>query len=479
MSARWPSGHGIRALLVLLAWLLPLVRAAGLTSALDADDACGSQTTRRDASCALSAVQVLRSQGGQGQHAATGRPAAPGGLTLLTVETRDLQPCILEVNNFTSRTGLSVESVGQGEEWHGYRTKVVLTLEKLSALRERLGPDAAAKELVVFMDSSDVFWGGCEVETFLTRYRELVAQQGAPIIFGGEIIWPNAVFEKDIPIPEPVAPGFWTPYISGCGQRCNGAWRDICSGRKLPTCCTCHPSRASFPALQVPGLDPDRPDLRWLNSGFFIGPVDKVADMMRWVLDHYNSYSVPEIEHGDQQVFAAYWQTHPSLVTLDYRGELVVNLGGLGSNSVKVDRRNGIVTNEPLGQPACFLHAQGPGRYLGAHLLDQLNVTLAEIRAFILAEGFEVENSAVGAEIDMAVEETLAALAEGFEVAEIDMAVEEILAAFAATPQEGARNVMPNPPGRQNSVFVDYKSFIDEWGFGNCTSHLLSCSVDA
>eukprot|EP00425_Heterocapsa_triquetra_P018121 CAMPEP_0195154844 /NCGR_PEP_ID=MMETSP0448-20130528/183859_1 /TAXON_ID=66468 /ORGANISM="Heterocapsa triquestra, Strain CCMP 448" /LENGTH=586 /DNA_ID=CAMNT_0040193625 /DNA_START=28 /DNA_END=1789 /DNA_ORIENTATION=+ len=306
-------------LLGLLACSSPAVRASSVGHALEVDDSC---TATAEASCALNAVQVLRSAGvaARSESATPSRAHAAPTITFFAVETREVPPLVLQVNDFTKRTGATVTVVGKGRKWEGYKTKVELQLEYLTELRERLGPEAAARELVVFMDGSDIFWGGCDLQTFQASYHEIATRQAAPIVFNAAVglppmYWdlPGSTPVDHVVEPQTPFPDLYAPYTAGCSLRCNGTWRNVCTNDLL--------SNLSDTA----GHAVSPPKLRFINSGFFMGPVDKVADMMQWVLSNYEQYA-----STDQTVFQAYWLQQPGKATLDYRGELAVTLNMLG-----------------------------------------------------------------------------------------------------------------------------------------------------
>jgi len=339
-------------LLGLLACSSPAVRASSVGHALEVDDSC---VATAEASCALNAVQVLRSAGvaGRSESLTPSSVHAAPGITFFTVETRSTPPLVLQMNDFTKRTGATVTVVGKGRKWEGFKTKVELQHEYLTELRERLGPEAAARELVVFMDGSDIFWGGCDLQTFQASYHEIATRQAAPIVFNAAVTPPPLHgLEPQTPFPD-----LYTPYIAGCSLRCNGTWRNVCTSDLL--------SNRSIAGHTVPP-----PKLRFINSGFFMGPVDKVADMLQWVLSNYAQYN-----YGDQEFFQAFWLLQPGKATLDYRGELAVSLHNLGYNAFEADPASRTVRSLPLNRTMCFLHGAARGRYHLLSLLYQLDPT--------------------------------------------------------------------------------------------------------
>jgi len=352
MAAKVPSWAAILLLPlgVVAAWTTQ-PRHAGLSDALAVDDGCASAEDGSDAGCALSAVQLLRAKAPSGRAGA--RPEAPAGVTFFTINTFGTAPLAEEVNDFAGRTGASVVTFGANRAWKSYRNKVQLQLEYLTGLRDRLGTEASAKELVVFLDSSDVMWGGCGMEEFVEKYRDIAEKQKASIVFNADNI---AEFPKAV--PEPLYTDFYAQYAVGCNARENGTWHDYCS--------TCE-------MLKAPKLRYVQPYNQYLNSGFFMGPVDQVTDMVQWVWDNFDRYVENEyVGAADQEVFVDYWLQHQDIVTLDYKGELCLALFNVHPSVLQVDAQAGLVQNVPLGRTQCFIHGPSRGRYSLMVVLHQL-----------------------------------------------------------------------------------------------------------
>jgi len=232
-------------------------------------------------------------------------PAA-GEVTFVTAETRG-EPMLLKYGRFGGR----VLNLGTGTKWDGYETKVKL-------LRRWLHDQLAAgkgDDLVAFFDGSDVIWGGCELRHFIRAYHRIANRSGAKVVFSAELVCGEQDCNKVPDVPywaikiaggRPLNGGFWKKYVDGCDK----TWDDDCSSRR---------DCGGLAACSVP------PSVKFLNSGFVMGPVEDLFRLMDWSMNNYKKYSV----WGDQSVFAVYWLKHQEEVTLDYLGELALSLSDM------------------------------------------------------------------------------------------------------------------------------------------------------
>lgn len=280
-------------------------------------------------------------------------------LTFVTAETRG-RSLLESVGDFDVGFGTPVINVGQGKTWFSFKTKVELLRDYIQGLKRQADEQGvdSADHLVAFFDGKDVFWGGCSPNDFLRAYHRIVDASGAKIVFGAEIVCGEQDCNKVPPIPawavefadgRDLEGGFWKDYNEGC----HGTWDDACAARR-----DC--------GYSAPCAVP--PAVKFLNSGFFMGPVDALADMMEWSLANYDNTTV----YGDQSVFSRWWEIHPQELTLDYLGELSLQLSDLDWSLLTPRHRPGIVWNNGFDRVQCMIHGNGRGSYFAAHLLTHL-----------------------------------------------------------------------------------------------------------
>jgi len=94
--------------------------------------------------------------------------------------------------------------------------------------------------------------------------------------------------------------------------------------------------------------------MKYLNSGFYIGPAGDISDMLTWVLNDFDETILEHPTFTDQRLFARYWLANPSKVTLDYTSELSATTTRLSSEFFNVDGGN--IINHVFGRVQCFLH---------------------------------------------------------------------------------------------------------------------------
>mmetsp|Transcript_21169 Transcript_21169/g.66985 ORF Transcript_21169/g.66985 Transcript_21169/m.66985 type:complete len:507 (-) Transcript_21169:67-1587(-) len=232
-------------------------------------------------------------------------------ISFVTAETRG-EPMLVKVGDFTERFKTEVVNLGEGEKWKGYKSKVRLLQKYLSKRMD----EGADDELVAFVDGSDVIWGGCDPGYFQHAYEQIVEKSGATIVFSAELACGEQDCNKVPEVPQwavelagegrALDGDFWKEYVDGC----RATWTDECSAKRdcggLAACA-------------------DPPTVRFLNSGFVMGPVKDLAKLMDWSLENYDEMSV----WGDQSVFASYWLENQEAVTLDYTGALAASISDL------------------------------------------------------------------------------------------------------------------------------------------------------
>jgi len=286
---------GALAVVAGLCWAMPGADAAPTTDAYSA----ATMTTRTTSTVTMSTTT-----------ATTTTFIQTRDITFVTAETRG-SPIIEKVGNFDEAFNTRVVNAGEGKKWDGYKSKVKM-LQKY--LHKRL-KDGDGDELVAFVDGSDVIWGGCDPGYFQHAYEEIVAKSGAPVVFSAELVCGEQDCNKVPPVPDwavetaggkDLNGGFWERFVDGC----KATWTDQCSDKR---------DCGGLAACSEP------PAVKFLNSGFTMGPVKEVSAMMDWSLDNYDEYSV----WGDQSVFAVYWLANQDKVTLDYTGALAASISDL------------------------------------------------------------------------------------------------------------------------------------------------------
>uniref|UniRef100_A0A7S1M398 Uncharacterized protein n=1 Tax=Alexandrium catenella TaxID=2925 RepID=A0A7S1M398_ALECA len=231
-------------------------------------------------------------------------------INFVTAETRG-DPMLVRVGEFEKQFKTDVVNIGEGKDWDGFKFKVKMLQEYL---RKRV-LEGAGDELIAFLDGSDVLWGGCDPGYFQHAYEEIVRLSGASVVFSAELACGEQDCNKVPRVPDwavqlsgnkDLNGGFWKPYVDGC----KATWTDECSAKRdcggLAACA-------------------DPPAVRFLNSGFVMGPTTDLARMFDWSLENYDNVSV----WGDQSVLAEYWLHHQEDVTLDYTGALAASISDM------------------------------------------------------------------------------------------------------------------------------------------------------
>mmetsp|Transcript_63264 Transcript_63264/g.135959 ORF Transcript_63264/g.135959 Transcript_63264/m.135959 type:complete len:545 (-) Transcript_63264:70-1704(-) len=299
----------------------------------------------------------------------------PVPITFVTAETRGV-PLLVKVNNFEHRFHTEVLNIGTDQEWEGYFSKVKLLAVFLRDRVAKTSWEDLDRDLIAFVDGSDIFWGGCSFSDFMHSYERIVSRSGAKVVFGAEVAcgeqdcnrvpdvpaWANRLAGENVDLNS----GYWSQFATDC----KGTWNDACSAKR----------DCGFTApCAVP------PAVKFLNSGFFIGPVLELSRMLEWSLSHYKEFSV----FGDQSVFAQYWLDHQNEVVLDYTGELTTALSEMNSRLTQAVRGSqvgsGSVRNNAFGHKLmCLIHGNGRGIFAMKNILYQLEGTndLKQIRGW-------------------------------------------------------------------------------------------------
>eukprot|EP00928_Gymnodinium_smaydae_P026682 TRINITY_DN2087_c0_g1_i1.p1 TRINITY_DN2087_c0_g1~~TRINITY_DN2087_c0_g1_i1.p1 ORF type:complete len:384 (+),score=70.64 TRINITY_DN2087_c0_g1_i1:88-1239(+) len=277
-----------------------------------------------------------------------------------------------QVGNFPE----DVANVGENADWVGYGTKLTKWLYYTNTL-----PDDT---LLVFVDGNDVVWGGCSKNTFLGAYSDIVRDSGAKIVLGAELVCGEQSCDNSTALPE------WAMNRAGVVLKEGSAAAAAddfteCEAQVKPECRCDMPSQPSCRNFAYTGVDDDDwnaahmsllsssnkrehearsargPLFRYMNSGFVMGPVKDIRAMLEWAVFHYLEIKKDRTWMHDQGALAAYWTQNPSLVTLDYRGELSLQLPRLSVDvlELKDSWASGkkVVANKLLGGTTqCLVH---------------------------------------------------------------------------------------------------------------------------
>eukprot|EP00966_Prymnesium_polylepis_P100813 2334849-Prymnesium_polylepis.1 len=220
-------------------------------------------------------------------------------------------------------------------------------------------PEIDGDRLLVFVDGSDVVWGGCH--DFSERFEAVAA--GTPIVFAAEL-----GCEVHVPLP---------PGCSGIPHPTGPALAAQSGPAGMLRYALCEHVPGSLAPCSTP------PAYKFLNSGSFAGRARDVCRMIRAVLAYHRKRlihrrrgepSTGTLGLDDQVGFTSYWLDHPDRVRLDYTNELFLTLFRLNDSSLvlsKYHRRTSrglkhhphetsfIAASWRPNWPLCFIHNNG------------------------------------------------------------------------------------------------------------------------
>ena len=122
-----------------------------------------------------------------------------------------------------------VVNLGAGKPWHGYKTKFELLLPFLRSKKD--------DDLVAFMDGSDIFWGGCEMNDFMHYYQQILEASGASIVISAEIACGEQPCGKIPPAPK------WAVELANKSLN-DGFWQRYVTFLQVTACTVCHRFRS-------------------------------------------------------------------------------------------------------------------------------------------------------------------------------------------------------------------------------------------
>jgi hypothetical protein len=250
-----------------------------------------------------------------------------------------------------------VQNVGYGLPWQGYRSKLSLFLRHLESRAAQLsgGTDGAKDHLVALIDS-DVIYGGCTADDFLSRYRKIVRASGAPVVAGAEF-------------------NCYAPPGGKCSNYPAEHRREVLdafqlSDEKMQSLAneSAKPWPCSKKFCNIDGVECRQRETvplsgpKFLNSGFIIGPLDKITEVVRSAMQLMDQGYLLE-----QSALSKVMHDNPNLITLDYGAGLVSNLYGVALEKNRKpmftwDSGSGTWYNHGIDKTACFLHSSAGGQ---------------------------------------------------------------------------------------------------------------------
>eukprot|EP00928_Gymnodinium_smaydae_P048793 TRINITY_DN32671_c0_g1_i1.p1 TRINITY_DN32671_c0_g1~~TRINITY_DN32671_c0_g1_i1.p1 ORF type:complete len:388 (-),score=88.46 TRINITY_DN32671_c0_g1_i1:102-1265(-) len=255
-----------------------------------------------------------------------------------------------------------VINAGKGKQWKGYGTKLVEILSVVSKLQ--------ADDMLVYVDGNDVTWGGCSKAQFLQSYQEIRDASGAPVVFGAEMVCGEQECGGASSAIPPWAltrakPPFLRMLAEGELNECTEQVKSECRCDR-PSSPPCRAFFSNYSFADIPDFELDNTGgnyevtFKYLNSGFFIGPVRSIRKMLEWSVFHYIGVKNKKYWMHDQGVLAEYRRLNPTLVTLDYFGELALSLPRVSKIVLQTEVSEGgrrIARSKLLGNKAqCFIH---------------------------------------------------------------------------------------------------------------------------
>jgi hypothetical protein len=348
------------------AFAAALLLATGLGDALsvdkDSSKPTGGVKKSKPKIHAASAVQAVSLQE-QGYTAP--KETVSGEIEIITVETRS----DLVKMPIPGVPGKFFKNLGVNQTWNGLFTKPHLFLEWLSAQRD-------PEKLVIFADGADVMFGGCTDKELLDAYHRTVAASGnVRVIMGAEMgldpppagayVDIHSQFEERRRAVQSA---------EGLQDSSYGSLASCEISRQNPTkCYVPKVSAAKKGRWPCAGPCSNPPAMTFLNSGFIMGPVGEVREVVSGMLRFEDLPADAPFRNNwhDQGAAILYMAENPHKVTLDYNGAIVLNLHQFPISDVMWVKQNSI-RNKVLGRASCFIHANGPA-------LGKLNRTLTHM----------------------------------------------------------------------------------------------------
>jgi len=255
-----------------------------------------------------------------------------GEVTVVTMSTGE--PQYMPLKGYIDS---QILNVGAHAHWENLGSKIVILGTYLNEI-EQENPH----KLLVFIDGSDVIYGGCP-ETDLPEIFHDTVRSG-----GNDTSKPKVVIGAEMgAFPSALMPGYRI-FDERRENTVKGKWQNL----DYKDFAECDRKEATM------GPCSDPPLYQFGNTGFIMG---EARDILR-VLAGTTGYS------NDQEGIIVYMMNHPEEVTLDYTGELVLALHALKDSVLDVETyadRNRNATrlrNRVTGRIQCFVHGNGNGK---------------------------------------------------------------------------------------------------------------------
>ena len=190
--------------------------------------------------------------------------------------------------------------VGKGEKWENYMTKINAYYKYLLKYKNKY-------KLACLTDAYDVLCCGPEKE-LLTKYYKI----GKKVIFSAET---NCLSEKCI-------------YLDNLNKKKEYKVKE---------------------------------KNKYLNSGFILGDVDKLIEIMKKAIDISTKYGITD----DQLIMCMIVKEDCEDIKLDTNTEII---GTIGSNMLDYKFKNDRIYNENTNKKVCFIHSPGVNSDMGFRL---------------------------------------------------------------------------------------------------------------
>jgi len=255
-----------------------------------------------------------------------------GGVSVVTLDTG--KPQVMPLIGYNDS---EIRNVGANAHWENLGSKIVI-LETYLNQMEQENPH----QLLVFIDGGDVIFGGCPGTDLSEIFHDTVRSGGndtskPKVVIGAEMgAFPSALMPR------------YRMFDERRESTVKGRWQNL-DYKDFAEC-----DRPEAPM----GPCSDPPLYQFGNTGFIMG---ETRDFLR-VLAGTTGFS------NDQEGIIVYMMNHPEEVTLDYTGELVLNLHALKDSVLDVEtyddhNRNATrLRNRVTGRIQCFVHGNGNGK---------------------------------------------------------------------------------------------------------------------
>jgi len=198
-----------------------------------------------------------------------------------------------------------------------------------------------SERLAIIHSSGDVLYGGgCDENTIVYKYNRIVNASGGSqkIVMAAELSpWP-----ADLGWSYNMTSSSWV----------EGRRADVLSDLSVPD-----DWESTYANCTDPSLGPcnSSPKYMYANSGFMMGTIDALIDMIADLGTTYSGW--------DNRWFNEYYLKNPATVTLDYAGDLSMSLHNMNLGSLPLEVNTTItgknIQSKLTNRTICFLHGNG------------------------------------------------------------------------------------------------------------------------